>query len=78
LGPILAVSLSAPFVIAGVLKSVYDAGLYALFRNVEFAARRRAINSEGRGPDPPPSGTAPSSNRIPGEKNGEGSDRGVP
>ena len=34
-GPILAVSLSAPFVIAGVLKSVYDAGLYALFRHVE-------------------------------------------
>ena len=33
-GPILAVSLSAPFVIAGVLKSVYDAGLYALFRHV--------------------------------------------
>ena len=35
-GPILAVSLSAPFVIAGALKSVYDAGLYALFRNVEL------------------------------------------
>jgi predicted MFS family arabinose efflux permease len=35
-GPILAVSLSAPFVIAGVLKSVYDAGLYALFRKVEL------------------------------------------
>ena len=33
-GPILAVSLSAPFVIAGALKSVYDAGLYALFRHV--------------------------------------------
>ena len=33
-GPILAVSLSAPFVIAGVLKSVYDVGLYALFRPV--------------------------------------------
>jgi predicted MFS family arabinose efflux permease len=33
-GPILAASLSAPFVIAGVLKSGYDLGLYALFRHV--------------------------------------------
>jgi predicted MFS family arabinose efflux permease len=33
-GPILAVSLGAPFVIAGALKSVYDAGLYTLFRHV--------------------------------------------
>ncbi len=33
-GPILTVSLGAPFVIAGALKSVYDVGLYALFRNV--------------------------------------------
>ncbi len=28
-------SLGAPFVIAGVLKSVYDVGLYSLFRNVD-------------------------------------------
>ena len=34
-GPIIAVSLGAPFVIAGGLKSVYDVGLYALFRHVE-------------------------------------------
>src|SRR5439155_11562161 len=27
-------SLGAPFIIAGALKSVYDVGLYALFRNV--------------------------------------------
>ena len=33
-GPIIAVSLGAPFVIAGALKSVYDVGLYALFRHV--------------------------------------------
>ena len=30
-------SLGAPFVIAGVLKSIYDIGLYALFRNVRLA-----------------------------------------
>jgi len=35
-GPILAVSLSAPFVIAGALKSAYDAGLYVLFRHVRL------------------------------------------
>jgi MFS family permease len=34
-GPILTVSLGAPFVIAGALKSIYDLGLYALFRKVE-------------------------------------------
>ena len=33
-GPIIAVSLGAPFVIAGVIKSVYDLGLYVLFRRV--------------------------------------------
>ena len=37
-GPIISVSLGAPFVIAGVLKSVYDLGLYALFRDVELPA----------------------------------------
>jgi MFS family permease len=35
-GPIITVSLGAPFVIAGALKSVYDLGLYALFRRVEL------------------------------------------
>jgi len=35
-GPIITVSLGAPFVIAGALKSVYDLGLYALFRNVQL------------------------------------------
>jgi MFS family permease len=35
-GPILTVSLGAPFVIAGALKSIYDVGLYALFRHVKL------------------------------------------
>ena len=35
-GPIITVSLGAPFVIAGALKSVYDLGLYALFRHVKL------------------------------------------
>ena len=34
-GPIITVSLGAPFVIAGALKSVYDVGLYALFRETK-------------------------------------------
>jgi hypothetical protein len=34
-GPILTVSLGAPFVIAGALKSLYDLGLYSLFRHVQ-------------------------------------------
>jgi predicted MFS family arabinose efflux permease len=34
-GAALTIALGAPFVIAGVLKSVYDVGLYALFRRVE-------------------------------------------
>jgi MFS family permease len=34
-GPILTISLGAPFVIAGTLKSIYDLGLYALFRHVK-------------------------------------------
>lgn len=33
-GPILTVSLGAPFVIAGALKSAYDIGLSTLFRQV--------------------------------------------
>jgi predicted MFS family arabinose efflux permease len=55
-GPILAVSLSAPFVIAGVLKSAYDAGLYALFRNVRLSGNRvRALDLEVPDPaDPAP------------------------
>jgi MFS family permease len=38
-GPIIAVSLGAPFVIAGVIKSVYDLGLYATFRRVRLGGR---------------------------------------
>lgn len=34
-------ALGAPFLIAGTLKSVYDLGLYALFRNVEVERERR-------------------------------------
>jgi hypothetical protein len=35
-------ALGAPFVIAGALKSIYDLGLYALFRNVDLATERAA------------------------------------
>ena len=35
-GPIITVSLGAPFVIAGGLRSVYDLCLYALFRHVKL------------------------------------------
>jgi len=38
-GALVGSSLGAPFVIAGALKSVYDLGLYALFRNVRIDAR---------------------------------------
>ncbi|HET7743281.1 MAG TPA: MFS transporter [Gaiellaceae bacterium] len=41
-GPIITVSLGAPFVIAGALKSVYDLGLYALFRHVSLPESDRA------------------------------------
>ena len=34
LAPLLAVGAGAPFLVAGALKSVYDLGLYALFRNI--------------------------------------------
>jgi MFS family permease len=34
-GPLLAVAVGAPFVIAGAVKSVYDIGMYALFRHVQ-------------------------------------------
>ena len=43
-GPIIAVSLGAPFVIAGALKSVYDLGLYALFRGTKpLASRQKSL-----------------------------------
>ena len=35
-------ALGAPFVIAGALKSIYDLGLYALFRNVDVPSERAA------------------------------------
>jgi predicted MFS family arabinose efflux permease len=35
-GPALRVALGAPFLIAGALKSAYDLGLYALFRDVQL------------------------------------------
>jgi predicted MFS family arabinose efflux permease len=35
-GPVLRLGLGAPFLIAGALKSVYDVGLYALFRGVHL------------------------------------------
>ena len=39
-GALLQGALGAPFVVAGALKSIYDVGLYALFRRVELAAER--------------------------------------
>jgi MFS family permease len=41
-GSILSVSLGAPFVIAGALKSMYDLGLYALFRHEQPPAAQGA------------------------------------
>lgn len=39
-GPLIPLSLGAPFVIAGALKIVYDLGLYALFRRTPLPADR--------------------------------------
>ena len=36
-GSLLQTSVGAPFVVAGVLKSLYDLGLYVLFRNVKVS-----------------------------------------
>jgi predicted MFS family arabinose efflux permease len=38
-------SLGAPFIIAGLLKSVYDLGLYKLFRNVAVRGERSAASA---------------------------------
>jgi MFS family permease len=46
-GPILTVSLGAPFVIAGALKSAYDLGLYAVFRQVPVPGESRHESREG-------------------------------
>jgi MFS family permease len=43
-GPLIAVAVGAPFVIAGAVKSVYDIGLFAQFRHVD---EPRASESEG-------------------------------
>jgi hypothetical protein len=43
-GSLLTVSVGAPFVVAGALKSVYDAGLYALFRDVHPPAPPRVAS----------------------------------
>jgi hypothetical protein len=40
-------ALGAPFVIAGALKSVYDVGLYILFRNVEVEGERHGEPTTG-------------------------------
>jgi predicted MFS family arabinose efflux permease len=40
-GVILRAGLGAPFLVAGALKSIYDVGLYAVFRNVEVAGERQ-------------------------------------
>jgi predicted MFS family arabinose efflux permease len=41
-GAALSGALGAPFVIAGVVKSAYDLGLYALFRDVKVGGEKRA------------------------------------
>jgi predicted MFS family arabinose efflux permease len=40
-GAALRIGLGAPFLIAGTLKSIYDIGLYALFRNVPLQSNQR-------------------------------------
>jgi hypothetical protein len=55
-GAALRIGLGAPFLIAGTLKSVYDLGLYALFRDVPLGAAR---TSSGAGPVPRPAEDAP-------------------
>jgi hypothetical protein len=47
IGPLIAgitlrAGLGVPFLVAGALKSVYDLGLYALFRNVEIADEKNS------------------------------------
>ncbi len=49
-GPLLSVAVGAPFVIAGAVKSVYDIGLYALFRHVE----EPRLGGEPPAPEPEP------------------------
>jgi MFS family permease len=39
-GPLVQISLGAPFVVAGIVKSVYDIGLYGLFRHVRLGSSR--------------------------------------
>jgi hypothetical protein len=39
-GVTLQAGLGTPFVLAGALKSIYDLGLYAAFRNVQIARER--------------------------------------
>jgi MFS family permease len=54
LGPLLAAGAGVPFVVAGALKSVYDLGLYALFRHVgvrEHQPDRESIVPSPAGPD---------------------------
>jgi hypothetical protein len=38
IGQLVSVGLGAPFVVAGALKSTYDVGLYALFRDTPLAS----------------------------------------
>lgn len=59
-GPLLNVALGAPFIVAGVLKSVYDIGLYALFRNAhpDDHSRSRTVPGDHRESIVPPRGSA--------------------
>ena len=45
-GVTLQAGLGAPFVLAGALKSIYDLGLYAAFRNVELVGERQYVADE--------------------------------
>jgi hypothetical protein len=44
-GATLRIGLGAPFLIAGTLKSVYDVGLFVLFRNVPLRSEQRGDSS---------------------------------
>ena len=44
-GPLIAVAVGAPFVIAGAVKSVYDIGLYVLFRHVKEPCPGRELSA---------------------------------
>jgi MFS family permease len=62
-GAALRISLGAPFLIAGTLKSIYDLGLYALFRHVPLATDRTP-------PQTSPLPSQPGTTRVPQARRG--------